>query len=612
MTTVIPGAYGTARCAALFHTPAKTCHWQVFAVYGGRRTRDGRRKTEVKKLAIYHLEAKVISRGIGRSAVAAVAYMSCSRMYNDYDGVQHDYTRKQGLVWQQVFLPDMAPAEWADREVLWNAVEETEKTKDSRLAREFVVALPVELNKDEWITLLTEFIQTNFVAEGMCADVCIHDTDGHNPHAHIMLTVRPLTMEGKWQHKTEKEYLCVKGGEERGFTASEFKQAQANGWEKQYQYKVGKKKMYMAPSAAQTQGYERVSKYPKSTKYGRQNPISARWNSEDQLVLWRTAWADEVNRCLERFGHDERVDHRSHAERGLDEQPTIHEGVAARALEQKGIISDRCELNRQIKADNVLLRELKSLVKKLMDAVKNTVPAIAEAMETVRQKMIIFRYQLLHIGAGKKHFSDTLQVVQPDIKRYEDIVKQIKVKVRERRALLEEKKATSAIQVFRHRELAQKISGLTEDIEELKSEKALLLNQLNCAYDHGMAEIKQRITSMENSLNKLDQQGKKYVAELEAALAQYTELQQQAADMDAIELDTACHSIRPNMEHKTVQRLQAAFGVKFDSRTLAQSRRDVVEMLDKSSEPVSIRRTIQQLQGQQNKQNYEKGYIQER
>jgi len=117
---------------------------------------------------------------------------------------------------------------------------------------------------------------------------------------------------------------------------------------------------------------------------------------------------------------------------------------------------------------------------------------------------------------------------------------------------------------------------------------------------------------MENSLNKLDQQGKKYVAELEAALAQYTELQQQAADMDAIELDTACHSIRPNMEHKTVQRLQAAFGVKFDSRTLAQSRRDVVEMLDKSSEPVSIRRTIQQLQGQQNKQNYEKGYIQER
>ena len=95
------------------------------------------------RLAIYHLEAKVISRGTGRSAVAASAYMSCSRMYNDYDGIQHDYTRKQGLVWQQVFLPDMAPPKWADREILWNAVEEAEKTKDSRLAREFVVDLPI-------------------------------------------------------------------------------------------------------------------------------------------------------------------------------------------------------------------------------------------------------------------------------------------------------------------------------------------------------------------------------------------------------------------------------------------------------------------------------------
>ena len=133
------------------------------------------------RLAIYHLEAKVISRGTGRSAVAAAAYMSCSRMYNDYDGVQHDYTRKQGLVWQQVFLPDMAPAEWADREILWNAVEEAEKTKDSRLAREFVVALPIELDAEQWKTLLADFIREQFVSEGMCADVCIHDTDGHNP-----------------------------------------------------------------------------------------------------------------------------------------------------------------------------------------------------------------------------------------------------------------------------------------------------------------------------------------------------------------------------------------------------------------------------------------------
>lgn len=155
-------------------------------------------------MAIYHLEAKVISRGAGRSAVAASAYLSCSQIYNDYDGIQHDYTRKRGLVWQEVFLPPIAPAAWSDRSILWNAVEENEKTKDSRLAREFVVALPIELGKTDWQSLLTEFIQDNFVAEGMCADVAIHDPypPGHNPHAHIMLTIRPLQENGKWQHKT--------------------------------------------------------------------------------------------------------------------------------------------------------------------------------------------------------------------------------------------------------------------------------------------------------------------------------------------------------------------------------------------------------------------------
>ena len=82
-------------------------------------------------MAIYHLGAKIVSRGTGRSAVAASAYMSCSAILNEYDGIQHDYTRKGGLVCEQVFLPDCAPKEWLDRSVLWNAVEEAEKTKDS-------------------------------------------------------------------------------------------------------------------------------------------------------------------------------------------------------------------------------------------------------------------------------------------------------------------------------------------------------------------------------------------------------------------------------------------------------------------------------------------------
>lgn len=120
---------------------------------------------------------------------------------------------------------------------MWAAVETAEKAKDSRLARQLIVALPVELGRDDWLLLLRGFIQTECVDKGMCADFAIHDPDGHNPHAHIMVTMRPLDAHGKWQGKTQKEYLCRKADEERGFTAQEFLQAKEDGWEKQYKYR---------------------------------------------------------------------------------------------------------------------------------------------------------------------------------------------------------------------------------------------------------------------------------------------------------------------------------------------------------------------------------------
>ncbi len=110
-------------------------------------------------MAIYHLEVKVISRGAGRSAVAAAAYVSCSGLCNKYDGVDHDYTRKRGLAYSKIFLPAHAPPEWEDRSTLWNAVETAEKSKDSRLAREIIVALPKELELDAWVAMLHDFIQ---------------------------------------------------------------------------------------------------------------------------------------------------------------------------------------------------------------------------------------------------------------------------------------------------------------------------------------------------------------------------------------------------------------------------------------------------------------------
>ncbi len=557
-------------------------------------------------MAIYHLEAKVISRGTGRSAVAAAAYMSCSQILNDYDGVQHDYTRKQGLVWQQIFLPEHTPQEWQDRSVLWNAVEENEKTKDSRLAREFVVALPIELKQSEWQELLTEFVQEQFVSDGMCADVCIHDTDGHNPHAHIMLTVRPLDEQGKWQYKAEKEYLCIRNGEERGFTSAEFKTAQADGWEKQYQYKVGKKKVYMPPSVAETQGYERASKYPKSTKYGRQNPISARWNSDEQLVLWREAWADTVNRSLERNGIEERIDHRSHAARGLDEQPTVHEGVIAQALERKGIISDRCELNRQIKRDNALLRELKAQVKKLLQAIKNTLPALADAMESLREKMIVFRYQVRHILGGKERIEKNLKILQPELTRYIRIAEQIKEKGKERKALLAEKKSTPMIQIPKHRELSRRIAELTEELEELRSEKTLLLQSLQYDENTGVDVIRKDIATMEAGLKRLEQQEQKYTAELDNALKEYTELQEQAAEFDPDELMDERLAIRPNKERSAVDCVQSAYGDRYQPLVMYDSKRDVANLLHEKAEIRSVCERLRQKQQTQTQQRQKK------
>lgn len=563
-------------------------------------------------MAIYHLEAKVISRGTGRSAVAAAAYMSCSQILNDYDGVQHDYTRKQGLVWQQIFLPKHTPQEWQDRSVLWNAVEENEKTKDSRLAREFVVALPIELKQSEWQELLTEFVQEQFVSDGMCADVCIHDTDGHNPHAHIILTVRPLDEQGKWQYKTEKEYLCIRNGEERGFTSAEFKAVQADGWEKQYQYKVGKKKVYMPPSEAESHGYERASKYPKSTKYGRQNPISARWNSDEQLVLWREAWAGTVNRSLEHSGMEERIDHRSHAARGLDEQPTVHEGVIAQALERKRIISDRCELNRQIKADNALLRELKAQVKKLLQAVKNTVPALAEAMESLREKMIVFRYQVRHILGGKERIEKSLKTLQPELTRYTRIVEQIKEKSKERKMRLVKKKSTPMIQILKHRELSRRIAELTEELEELRSEKALLLQSLQYDENTGVDVIRKDIATMEAGLKRLEQQERKYTAEFNNALKEYSELQEQAAEFDPDELMSERLAIRPGKERSAVSRVQSAYGGRYQPFMMYDSKRDISEILGEETDSRSVRERLRRKQQPRTQQKKPKHHEQER
>ena len=232
------------------------------------------------------------------------------------------------------------------------------------------------------------------------------------------------------------------------------------------------------------------------------------------------------NRYLERTGHEERIDHRSHADRGLLERPTVHEGVVARAMEKKGIISDRCELNRQIKSDNALLRELRGQVKKLAQAVKNTIPALAEAMENLRKNLLLFSYQLGYLRKGKERLNTSLNTLRPALAQYNQLAKDIRDKTKERRSLLSEKKALSAVHVFRHRELAAKIAALTEDLEELRSEKNRLLASLAYSGEDAADKFPKDIAAMEQSLKRLEEQEQKYSAELDAALNEYAVLRE--------------------------------------------------------------------------------------
>ena len=558
-------------------------------------------------MAIYHLEAKVVSRGAGRSACAASAYLSCSRIYNNYDGVQHDYTRKRGLVAQQVFLPPNAPPKWSDRETLWNAVEAAEKTKDSRLAREFVVALPVELDKEKWFRLLSGFIQTQFVSQGMCADMAIHDTDGHNPHAHILLTVRPLNPDGTWQAKTEKEYLCVKDGIEKGFTAAEFKTAQTEGWEKQYSYKLdkaGKKKAYFPPSVAEAQGLKRASKYPKSTKYGRQNPISERWNSEEQLFLWRKAWAEYVNRFLEQAGLEDRIDHRSFADQGRDEQPTIHEGVVARAMEKKGFVSDRCELNRQIRRDNALLKSLKAAITKLTDSLKRSIPAVAELLESIRARLLVLRFSANHAKGKKEKALDYVSKARAKFENYNDLISAMQKKRKERKVLTEERDALPLLAITRKRELTEQIQCLTEEIEELKNEETAILRLFH------KEEAVQKMTAQPSKRGTISKQARKEISDIitaadeaarrhadrEAAFeseyqterSRFDETLSEAADLDSHALAAARLAIRPEKEQAAFEEIKRAFQEKLS----VFANRDTIAAVDLDLHERNMKRPV--------------------
>ena len=222
-------------------------------------------------------------------------------------------------------MPQNAQQEFSDRGTLWNSVEKIEKSKNSQLAREIEVALPKELDREKQINLVREYVKENFVKVGMCADIALHDKNDGNPHCHILLTMRPLNEDTTWGAKSKKEYILDENGEKVKLKNGNYKTRKIN---------------------------------------------TTDWNEQDKAEEWRKAWADITNKYLEENSIQDKVDHRSYQRQGIEQIPTIHLGVSATQMEKKGIATDRGNINREIKHQNAILREISRRIKVLLNWIR--------------------------------------------------------------------------------------------------------------------------------------------------------------------------------------------------------------------------------------------------
>ena len=270
-------------------------------------------------MAIFHCNIQIIGRSSGKTATAAAAYRSGTKIVDDEFGKTHDYTRKGGVAFSEILLCANAPSKYSDRQILWNEVQKIEKQKNAQLCREIEVALPIEFSRNEQIEVVREYIKKNFTDKGMIADWSLHDKSDGNPHAHILLTMRPLKPNGEWGAKRKDSYVLDDSGNRIPVIDP----------------KTGKQKI----GARGKKMWERIS-------------VSLTdWNDQTKAEEWRKSWADICNEHLKGQDH---IDHRSYARQGKKQLPTIHEGYVARKIAKSGRHSNIISYNQQVRQHNAL------------------------------------------------------------------------------------------------------------------------------------------------------------------------------------------------------------------------------------------------------------------
>lgn len=266
-------------------------------------------------MEVISLHVGIISRRKGRSSVQIAAYCSRSKLHDEYTGKTYDYTDRNDLIYHNVMLPDCAPDGFHDSAILWNDVERIEKARNSRLARALTIALPKELGHDAHINMVRQYAQKFFVHRGMCADISIHDKGDGNPHTHILLTTRSMTNNGEWTFKQQRNYLLDKNGERIRDPVT-------------HRFKLGRS-------------------------------IKANdWDSPERIEEWRKGWAETCQSWFEQYGIHKEVTHLSFAKQGIDREPTIHLGAKVKALEARGLQTDRGKKNRSIVEHNHALERM--------------------------------------------------------------------------------------------------------------------------------------------------------------------------------------------------------------------------------------------------------------
>ena len=329
-------------------------------------------------MAIYHCSIKIISRAGGRSAVASAAYRSGEKLYNDENGITHDFTRKGGVIMNEIILPPNAPKRYENREVLWNEVQQIEKRSDAQFAREIEVALPAEMKRDEQVECVRSYIEDNFISEGMIADWALHDKGDGNPHAHIMLTLRGIDEHEKWLQKQKTVFANSRDDKGRPVYDPSLPSYDPKNKEETSQYRI--------PQLDENGNQKTRVREGKGTEYlWEKISIPANdWNEHSKAELWRASWAEHCNRYLK---PEEKIDHRSYARQGIDKEPTIHEGIVARQMEKEGKVADRCQINREIKERNSLREQIRKIAEEITKLITEKARAIYERYKEFRRNL---------------------------------------------------------------------------------------------------------------------------------------------------------------------------------------------------------------------------------